>query len=104
MHSTGALFLIDDSSENALDASTAIPPCKVLLFGRYPWNAVVHDPEQSIPEDSLPYYEKAEQGLLEESERRRQKLIQQGWLPHGVERVSDWEEVVQWVKEYEKVV
>lgn len=34
-------------------------------------------------------------------EERRRALIQEGWLPAGVERVRDWEAVVEWVKGFE---
>ena len=37
-------------------------------------------------------------GLLREAEERRKEVVQKGWLPEGVERVRDWEEVVRWVE------
>jgi hypothetical protein len=91
--------LIDDSAENALHAANALPPAKVLLFGDYPWNAVVaHDAEQ--PEDTMTYVELKEAGLLEKRAERRKILIEEGWLPKGVERVRSWDEVSAWVEKF----
>lgn len=93
------MFLIDDSAENALQAANASPPAKVLLFGDYPWNAVVlHDEGQA--EDTMTYVELKEAGLLEKRAERRKKLIEEGWLPDGVERVRNWDEVIAWVEKY----
>ncbi|ORY32550.1 HAD-like domain-containing protein [Naematelia encephala] len=101
VHSTQSLFLIDDSAENALDASRATPPCRVILFGQYPWNAVVHRPELSTPDDSLTYVDKEKKGLLDGAKKKRQDQIKEGWLPQGVERVKDWKEVIHWVEQLE---
>jgi len=99
VHSTGSLFLIDDSAENAFHAATHSPPAKVLLFGDYAWNAVVqHD--EGEPEDTMTYVELKEAGLLEKRAARRQSLIQEGWLPEGVERVRTWDEVIAWVEKF----
>lgn len=101
VHSTKSLFLIDDSAENALHAANHSPPAKVLLFGDYPWNAVVqHDQEE--PEDTMTYVQLKESGRLEKRAERRKKLIQEGWLPEGVERVRNWGEVIEWVKRSEQ--
>ncbi|WVR07247.1 hypothetical protein IAU60_004288 [Kwoniella sp. DSM 27419] len=106
IHKTSSLFLIDDSSENAYDVSTSTHPhsgpVKVLLFGDYPWNAVVHDPTQKTELQSLTYNEKEKRGLLEEYERVRTGKIQEGWLPQGVQRVSSWTQVVAWVEDWER--
>ena len=99
VHTTGALFLVDDSGENALDASTAIPPVRVLLFGKYPWNAVIPRPAH---QDSMTYIEKERRGLLQDSEDMRATLVREGWLPDGVERVAEWEDVVRWVEHNER--
>ena len=101
VHSTKSLFLIDDSAENALHAANHSAPAKVLLFGDYPWNAVVqHDQEE--PEDTMTYVQLKESGRLEKRAERRKKLIQEGWLPEGVERVGNWGEVIEWVKRSEQ--
>jgi len=50
----------------------------------------------------LTYVERKKQGVLVEHEERREKLLKEGWLPDGVERVSDWEGVLRWVEEYER--
>ena len=102
VHSTGALFLIDDSAENALDAAQATPPCRVLLFGAYPWNAIVHRPSDTRPEEKTTYLEKEQRGLLAESGARRREMVAEGWLPDGVERVRDWDEVVAWVEGFKE--
>ena len=99
-------MLIDDSAENALEASIAEPPVSVLLFGRYPWNEVVSkspsDHGQSDKEeggiDQMTYVE----GLLPLVEERRRKRVEEGWVPPHVERVGDWEDVVQWLNKWEE--
>ena len=101
VHSTGSILLIDDSAETALDAARADPPVKVLLFGKYPWNAIVHRPENSNELDELTYVERIRRGLVETGEERRNKLIREAWLPDGVERVADWADTVRWVGELE---
>jgi hypothetical protein len=99
VHSTGSLFLIDDSAENALHAANHSPPAKVLLFGDYAWNAVVqHDEGQ--PEDTMTYVELKDAGLLEKRAIRRKRLVEEGWLPDGVERVRNWDEVIAWVEKF----
>ena len=91
--------MIDDSAENALHAANASPPAKVLLFGDYPLNAVVaHDEGQ--PEDTMTYVELKEAGLLEKRAERRKKMIEEGWLPEGVERVRSWVQVIAWVEKF----
>ncbi|EIW67034.1 hypothetical protein TREMEDRAFT_34170 [Tremella mesenterica DSM 1558] len=102
VHQTGALFLIDDSAENAADAAGANPPVQVLLFGDYPWNSVVWPSKSEKGVEELTYVEREERGLQEEFEKKRLKAIEIGWTPDGVERVKDWKEVVNWVKEWEK--
>ena len=101
MQSTGALFLVDDSAENALEAANSDPPVKVLLFGDYPWNAIVHRPET---QETMTYVEQARRGLLEETEQRRQQLIREGWLPDGVIRVANWDGVIQWIENYKESI
>ncbi|KAK8864211.1 hypothetical protein IAR55_001457 [Kwoniella newhampshirensis] len=104
IHSTSSLFLIDDSSENAYDVSISLHPhpypTKVLLFGSYPWNAIVHKPEQLQPLEEMTYLEKEEKGLMGQYEALRKEKIAQGWLPESVERVADWEGVVKWVEKF----
>jgi hypothetical protein len=96
------LFLIDDSAENALHAANHSPPAKVLLFGDYPWNAVVGPKDGGVPEDTMTYVELKDAGLLEKRAARRRELIQEGWLPDGVERVRNWGEVITWVEDLER--
>ncbi|WWC89535.1 uncharacterized protein L201_004459 [Kwoniella dendrophila CBS 6074] len=106
IHKTSSLFLIDDSSENAYDVSISTYPheleTKVLLFGDYPWNAIVHDPSTKTPLEEMTYFQKQEKGLLDEYENLRKEKIEKGWLPKGVERVSNWNKVVEWVAEFDK--
>ncbi|WVQ99221.1 hypothetical protein IAU59_006353 [Kwoniella sp. CBS 9459] len=105
IHTTSSLFLIDDSSENAYDVSVATypheGPTKVLLFGNYPWNAVVHNPLTKTELEGMTYLEKEQKGLLDEYEKLRQRKIEAGWLPDGVRRVGDWQAVVRWVEEFD---
>lgn len=81
-------------------------PC--LLFGDYAWNAAIrkagverHADDKEVEEGGMTYREKESRGggLIEEAEARRQEVIREGWLPGGVERVRDWEGVVDWVRE-----
>ncbi|WWD17491.1 hypothetical protein CI109_101932 [Kwoniella shandongensis] len=106
IHSTSSLFLIDDSSENAYDIATSLHPhpypTKVLLFGNYPWNAIVHVPDQLQPLEKMTYLQKQENGLVEEYERLRKEKIERGWLPDGVVRVGGWENVIHWVEGFER--
>lgn len=102
VHSTNALFLIDDSAENARDAASASPPVKVLLFGDYPWNAIVHKHGDEQSEDTMTYVELEKRGMLEKRAERRKQLIQRAWLPEGVERVKDWNAVISWVDAFGK--
>lgn len=101
VHQTQALLLIDDSAENALDASRADPPVKVLLFGQYPWNAVIGAPERDDEIDKMTYVEWGQQGLMGRVEERRKKRIEEDWLPDHVERVASWDEVVRWLEKWE---
>ena len=100
VHETGSLFLIDDSAENALEASIADPPAKVLLFGEYPWNAVV--PRHSTKSIGMTYVERVKEGKLAEWEEQRERDIAEGWLPSGVERVKNWAEVLEWVDAFDQ--
>ncbi|CED85119.1 HAD-like domain [Phaffia rhodozyma] len=88
-----ASVLIDDAIENALDTAseTSIP---VLLYGDYPWNLRSSSTGKDEREH-MSYNEVRERGLehLEDEE----DLIKD--LPATVRRVSNWEAVVQWVKE-----
>jgi hypothetical protein len=80
-------------------------PC--LLFGAYGWNAAVrppgaerHEDDREVEEGGLTYLEKEKKDprLIREAEERREKVVRRGWLPEGVERVRDWDEVVRWVQ------
>lgn len=101
VHQTQSLLLIDDSAENALDASRASPPVKVLLFGQYGWNRIILDPKQSDELDQATYAEWEAKGLMSEVEERRRKRIEEGWVPEHVERVDDWQGVVQFMDKWE---
>ncbi|KAI9639630.1 HAD-like domain-containing protein [Dioszegia hungarica] len=108
-HETGAFVLIDDSAENVLHATLhSSPPVQCLLFGTYGWNASIPSPDVPIhPDDralddgGLTYLEKEAKGALGESEERWEEARKRGWVPDGVERVADWEGVVEWVKKRE---
>lgn len=105
MKQTNALFLIDDSAENALSAAAAPDPPRVLLFGEYPWNAEIVPPEgegAKHPDDGLIYTEAEKLGKLEERKARRNVRVQRGWLPPTVTRVRGWEDVVRWVEGLER--
>ncbi|WVO22348.1 uncharacterized protein IAS62_003678 [Cryptococcus decagattii] len=106
IHNTSSLFLIDDSAENAYDIATSCyahpHATKVLLFGAYPWNAVVQSPESTLPIEKMTYVAKKEKGLLGESEKLRKDKIQKGWLPEGVIRVNGWKDVLKWVEAFDK--
>ena len=102
VHRTNALLLIDDSAENALEASRASPPVKVLLFGRYTWNEVLLRPEEADEVDGMKYVDWLEKGLMGEVEARRTRRLQEGWLPDHVERVGDWDQVVARLERWEK--
>lgn len=106
IHNTSSLFLIDDSAENAYDIATSCyahpHATKVLLFGAYPWNAVVRSPESTFPIEKMTYVAKKEKGLLGESEKLRKDKIQKGWLPEGVIRVNGWNDVLKWVEAFDK--
>jgi hypothetical protein len=52
-------------------------------------------------EDKMTYVEWQNRGLLDQVEKRRKERIERGWLPEHVERVSDWNEVVQWLQRWE---
>lgn len=95
------MLLVDDSAENALAAAAADPPAPVLLFGTYPWNAEIVPPHGECtahPHDKLIYVDREEQGILVECLERRNMRIDHGWLPEGVTRVHDWNEVVKFVQ------
>lgn len=105
MKQTNALFLIDDSAENALAAAAAPEPPRVLLFGAYPWNAEIVPPSgegEAHPDDKLIYIEAEKDGKLAEREERRQTRIKRGWLPDNVTRVSGWPGVVAWAGKLDK--
>ncbi|WVO16370.1 hypothetical protein L204_104045 [Cryptococcus depauperatus] len=106
VHNTSSLFLIDDSAENAYDVSTSCydhpHTTRVLLFGNYPWNTIVRSPETSLPIENMTFVERQDKGLLEEYSKLREQRIKEGWLPKGVVRVGDWEDVIRWVEKFEE--
>jgi hypothetical protein len=50
----------------------------------------------------MTYVELQKQGMLEKRQSRRRDKIAEGWLPSGVERVRDWDEVIKWVEALEQ--
>lgn len=58
--------------------------------------------EERQPVDTMTYVELQKQGLLEKRQSRRRDKIAEGWLPNGVERVRDWDEVIKWVEALEQ--
>ncbi|KAJ7655230.1 hypothetical protein DFH06DRAFT_1201980 [Mycena polygramma] len=73
-----AQVLIDDSSENAMQCSTASSPTRVLLFGDYEWNTRISGSGDATAE----------------IEFWKEDTIT---IPEGIplERVKDWSEVVR---------
>lgn len=103
MLQTNALLLVDDSAENALTCARLEPHQRVLLFGSYPWNAEIRNPaDPEHPDDKKTYVELEKEGKLDEAKERRQKRIDDAWLPKGVQRVKNWDEVVEFVKGLEQ--
>ena len=108
-HQLDARVLIDDSAENVLLCATqANPPVPCLLFGSYAWNAAIREPgshrhpdDKEVEEGGMTYKQKEEKdpALIRQAEERRREVVSKAWLPEGVERVRDWDEVVRWVKE-----
>ncbi|KAJ7923075.1 hypothetical protein B0H13DRAFT_1981588 [Mycena leptocephala] len=88
-----AQVLIDDSSENAIQCSTALPPTRVLLFGEYEWNKRISGTGDGADEMS---FDKRLVACGGKEFWKEETLI----IPEGVplERVKDWSEVVRWIK------
>ena len=87
-----AMFLIDDSVENALACSRAEPPVPVLLFGDYEWNkreSVIREPK-----DEMSFRQR-----LEFEEGREWWKYESVELPDCIRRARDWSEVVEWTRE-----
>lgn len=103
MLQTNAMLLVDDSAENALTCARLEPRQRVLLFGSYPWNAEIRAPEEPAhPDDKKTYVELEQEGKLAEAQERRQRRIDAAWLPEGVKRVRNWDEVVEFVRGLDK--
>ncbi|KAJ7124746.1 hypothetical protein C8R43DRAFT_1030621 [Mycena crocata] len=88
-----AQVLIDDSSENAIECSTASPPTRVLLFGDYEWNKRMSGPGDGA--DGMSFDRRLAAGGGREFWKEEALVIPEG-VP--IERVKDWSEVVRWVK------
>ncbi|KIY65888.1 hypothetical protein CYLTODRAFT_50057 [Cylindrobasidium torrendii FP15055 ss-10] len=90
----GAVVLIDDSSENAIQCATAPQAIPVLLFGDYEWNKRICGPSDSA--EAMGF----DVRLLAEGGKRfwEEDVFE---IPEGVplRRVNDWPGVVQWLKE-----
>jgi hypothetical protein len=50
------------------------------------------------PEAEWTYVQLEERGWVDAMDKKRQALVDEGWLPKGVERVKDWRGVVEWVR------
>ncbi|KAJ7102348.1 hypothetical protein B0H15DRAFT_814254 [Mycena belliarum] len=87
-----AQVLIDDSAENAIQCSTALPPTRVLLFGNYEWNHRISGPGDGAEEMC---FDKRLAAAGGREFWKEEELV----IPEGVplERVKDWGAVVQWV-------
>ena len=104
-----AQVLIDDSSENAIECSTALPVAtRVLLFGDYEWNKRISGPgDGELVLFRHPINLTAITGAEEMSFDRRLALAggREFWkkekleIPDGapVDRVKDWSEVIRWI-------
>ncbi|KAG6844335.1 hypothetical protein H0H87_007693 [Tephrocybe sp. NHM501043] len=89
----GAVLLIDDSAENALQCATYKEPTRVLLFGDYEWNKRLSGPQDARDEMAFDQRLKAEKG----KEFWKEENVP---IPEGapVTRVGEWAEVVRWIK------
>ncbi|KAJ7071451.1 hypothetical protein C8F01DRAFT_1110575 [Mycena amicta] len=88
-----AQILIDDSSENAIQCATALPPTPVLLFGDYQWNKRISIAGEGTDEMSFDIRLAAGGGKKFWEEETLH-------IPEGapVERVKDWSETVRWIR------
>jgi hypothetical protein len=86
LRQTGALMLIDDSLENAIDLAKQDPPLRTILFGPYKWNR--RESRSITDEDKLGYKERIASGLKIETEYDLDRL--EGYA----RRANDWSEVV----------
>ncbi|KAK1222901.1 hypothetical protein PQX77_014230 [Marasmius sp. AFHP31] len=92
-----ARLLIDDSSENALQVSTApVRPTPVLLFGDYQWNSRLSSSADAV--DAMVFDTRLliEGGREFWKEERLEDHIPEGAPLH---RVKDWAAVIRWVKQ-----
>ncbi|KAG6814040.1 hypothetical protein H0H92_003890 [Tricholoma furcatifolium] len=89
----GAVLLIDDSAENALQCATYKEPTQVLLFGDYQWNKRLSGPEDA--KDEMAFDRRLE--LAGGKEFWKEETVS---IPEGapLTRVKDWAEVVRWVQ------
>lgn len=102
-HALGACLLIDDSLENALTCAAHEPPLPVLLFGKYPWNS--HLTAEDTTEDDKAHQERILRGIESEKGedlafrlKREEETKGRLDLPQSVQRVDNWEEVVETLK------
>ncbi|KAF9015478.1 hypothetical protein BDQ17DRAFT_1341135 [Cyathus striatus] len=93
----GAILLIDDSAENALQVVTSSKPTPVLLFGNYQWNQRVCGSGDACEEMSFDRRLKACGG----KEFWKEEMLV---IPKGASlwRVKDWTSVVEWVEQARK--
>ena len=95
--------MVDDSLENALTCAAHEPPLPVLLFGKYPWNS--HLTAEDTTEDEKAHQERVLRGIESEKGeamadrlKREQETKGRLDLPGSVQRVNNWEEVVETLK------
>lgn len=86
LRETGALLLIDDSLENAIDLARQDPPLRTILFGPYKWNR--RESRSITKEDRLGHDERRGLGLKMEQE------FDLDTLGGYVQRAKDWAQVV----------
>ena len=92
-----ARLLIDDSSENALQVSTAaVRPTPVLLFGEYEWNSRLSSAADAVETMVFDTRLLIEGGREFWKEERLEDHIPEGAPLH---RVKDWAAVIRWVKQ-----
>ncbi|KAG6866031.1 hypothetical protein C0991_009440 [Blastosporella zonata] len=90
----GAVLLIDDSVENALQCATYKEPTQVLLFGDYEWNKRLSGPEDA--NDGMTFDRRIEREGGKEFWKEEYVEIPEG---APLTRVRDWSEVVCWVQD-----
>ncbi|OCF60560.1 hypothetical protein L486_00195 [Kwoniella mangroviensis CBS 10435] len=94
LRNINASLFIDDHHGNLEPIITADPPIPCLLFGEYGWNQSRSG--ITSPVEMMDYNERMSSGLplpFQEIQFGREQYIH---------RVKDWEELVQWVREWDE--